>query len=179
MEVSEMKEMTRDDHENTEGTYGQMASRVFWFLDGNHLTVLADQTDTGGRYDLIEGRAPAGMQTPPHRHTRYDEQLYVLDGEHTVWAGKRKVVLHAGDTFTIPAGTAHVVAATGGGPAHGLVIASPSGFARLIEEVGTRKQAVRHRSLPLPIWSASTVSLSRLATKSSARSVPSRRRKRR
>lgn len=79
------------------------------------------------------------MQTPPHRHTRYDEQLYVLGGERTVWVGKHKVVLRAGNTFTIPACTAHVVA-TGGGPTHTLVIASPSGFARFIREAGTPDQ---------------------------------------
>lgn len=112
-----------------------MTTRAYWVL-GHQLTVLADHTETGGRYDLIEGRSPAGNQTPPHRHTRYEEQLYVLDGQHTVWVGKRKVVLHAGDTFTIPAGAAHVVAVTGEGPSHRLVIASPSGFARVIEEAG-------------------------------------------
>jgi len=74
---------TRENHEKTEGTDGQMATRTFWFL-GNRLTVLADHADTGGRYDLIEGHQPAGDQTPPHRHTRYDEQLYVVDGELTV-----------------------------------------------------------------------------------------------
>jgi quercetin dioxygenase-like cupin family protein len=127
---------TRENHEKTEGTDGRMATRTFWFL-GNRLTVLADHTETGGRYDLIEGRQPAGDQTPPHRHTRHDEQLYVVDGELTVWVGKRKVVLHDGETFRIPAGTAHVVAATGEGITHGLVIASPIGFARLIYEAGT------------------------------------------
>jgi quercetin dioxygenase-like cupin family protein len=86
---------TRENHEKTEGTDGRMATRTFWFL-GNRLTVLADHTETGGRYDLIEGRQPAGDQTPPHRHTRHDEQLYVVDGELTVWVGKRKVVLHDG-----------------------------------------------------------------------------------
>jgi quercetin dioxygenase-like cupin family protein len=115
---------------------GRMASRTFW-LFGNRLTVLADHTETGGRYDLIESRKAAGDRTPPHRHTRYDERFYVVDGELTVWVGKRKVVLHAGETFTIPAGTAHVVAATGEGITHGLVVASPSGFARLIQEAGT------------------------------------------
>jgi quercetin dioxygenase-like cupin family protein len=127
---------TRENHETTERDNSWMARRTFWFL-GNRLTALADHAVTGGHYDLIEGRQPAGNRTPPHRHTRYAEQIYVLDGERTIWAGKRKVVLHAGDTFTIPAGTDHVVAATGEGPAHSLVIASPSGFARLIEEAGT------------------------------------------
>jgi uncharacterized RmlC-like cupin family protein len=61
----------------------------------------------------------------------------VLDGEFTVWTGGREAVLRPGDSLIIPAGTAHVVAATSGGPARALVIASPSGFARLITEVGT------------------------------------------
>jgi len=61
----------------------------------------------------------------------------VLDGEFTVWAGGRRAVLRPGDNLTIPAGTPHVVATTGDGPGRGLVVASPSGFARLITEVGT------------------------------------------
>jgi hypothetical protein len=67
----------------------------------------------------------------------YAEQLYVLDGEFTVWAGESKAVHRPGDNLVIPAGTAHVAAATGSGPGRGLVIALPSGFARLITEVGT------------------------------------------
>lgn len=72
-----------------------------------------------------------------HRHNRYAEQLYVVEGEFTVWAGKQTAVLHTGDAFTIPAGTAHAVAVTGDGPGRVLVVASPSGFARLITEVST------------------------------------------
>jgi quercetin dioxygenase-like cupin family protein len=63
---------------------------------GSRLTILADHTTTDGKYDLIEGYFPPGSQTPPHRHTRYSEQLYVLEGEFTVWVGKNKVVLKAG-----------------------------------------------------------------------------------
>ncbi len=127
---------TRDFRANVARADRQMAAPAYWFL-GNRLSVLADHTTTGGRYDLIEGRPPAGDQTPPHRHTRYSEQLFVLDGELTVWVGRDKSVFHAGDTFTIPIGEIHVVAATGGGPAHGLVIASPSGFGYLIQTMGT------------------------------------------
>ena len=108
-----------------------------YWLFGTRLRVLADQTNTGGRYDLIEGWFSPGTQTPLHRHAAYGEQVYVLDGEFTVWAGGRKAVLGPGDDFLIPAGTAHVVAATGDVPARALVVASPSGFARLITEAGT------------------------------------------
>jgi quercetin dioxygenase-like cupin family protein len=108
----------------------------YWLL-GTRLSVLAGHAETGGRYDLVEGWFSPGTQTPPHRHSAYSEQLYVLDGEFTVWLGGRKAVLRPGDSLTIPAGTAHVVAATGDGPGRALVIASPTGFARLITEVGT------------------------------------------
>ena len=46
-------------------------------------------------------------------------------------------MLCPGDDLLIPAGTAHVVAATGDGPGRALVVASPSGFARLVTEAGT------------------------------------------
>ncbi|MEH2353047.1 cupin domain-containing protein [Nostoc sp.] len=110
------------------------------WLFGTRLNIIADRTTTGGQYDLIEGYFPPGTQTPPHRHTRYSEQLYVLEGEFTVWASENKVVLNAGESFLIPAGTPHVVAALSNRPARGLVVAAPSGFARLIAAVGTQDE---------------------------------------
>ncbi|MBD1834943.1 cupin domain-containing protein [Cyanobacteria bacterium FACHB-472] len=107
------------------------------WLFGSCLNIVADHTTTGGQYDLIEGYFPPGTQTPPHRHTRYSEQLYVLSGEFTVWAGENKVVLSAGESFLISPGTPHVVAVLSDKPARGLVVAAPSAFARLIEAVGT------------------------------------------
>nr|MDZ8003370.1 cupin domain-containing protein [Nostoc sp. DedSLP05]MDZ8100884.1 cupin domain-containing protein [Nostoc sp. DedSLP01] len=112
----------------------------FW-LFGSCLTILADRTMTGGQYDLIEGYFPPGTQTLLHRHTRYSEQLYVLEGEFTIWAGEQKVVLTTGESFLIPVGTPHVVAAIGDQPARGLVIAAPSAFARLIAATGTQDKA--------------------------------------
>jgi quercetin dioxygenase-like cupin family protein len=103
----------------------------------HQLTIIADRTTTGGQYDLIKGYFPPGAQTPLHRHTRYSEQIYVLEGEFTVWADKQKLVLSPGESFLIPVGTPHVMAALGDRPACGLVIAAPSGFARLIEAINT------------------------------------------
>ena len=113
--------------------------KSFWLLN-NYLTIVADRTTTDGKYDLIEGYFPSGAQTPPHRHTRYSEQLYVLEGEFTVWVGKDKVVLGAGESAFIPMGIPHVVAALSGEPARGLVVASPSGFADIIAATGTQNQ---------------------------------------
>src|SRR5260370_16438095 len=90
-----------------------------------------------GACALVDGWSPAGTQTPPHRHQRYSEHFYVLEGELTVWAGRRKVVLRPGDDLLILPGTAHAFHVTGAGPWRALAVASPSRFARLFTEAGT------------------------------------------
>ena len=113
--------------------------RKSYWLVGSRLSVIAGAAETQDRYDLVDGWFPAGAAVPPHRHQRYSEQIYVLEGEFTIWiggSGKRKAVLRPGDDLFIPTGTPHALAATGSGPVRALVIASPSGFARLITEVG-------------------------------------------
>lgn len=115
-------------------------TQSFW-LFGSYLTILAERTTSGGHYDLIEGYFSPGTQTPLHCHTRYWKQLYVLEGEFTVWADKNKIVLNTGENFLIPIGTPHVVAEIDDKPAHGLAIAAPSAFARLIATVGTQEKA--------------------------------------
>jgi len=111
-------------------------TQSFW-LFGSRLTIVADRTTVDGKYDLIEGYFPPSTQTPPHRHTRYSEQLYVLEGEFTAWVSENKVVLGTGESVLIPMGTPHVVAALSDRPARGLVVASPSAFAHLVEATGT------------------------------------------
>ena len=113
------------------------AMRKSYWLVGTRLSVLAGPADTDGRYDLVEGWFPTGAQVPPHLHRRHAEQIYVLDGDFSVWTGGRKAVLRPGDDIAIPVGTPHALAVTGDGPGRALVIVSPSGFARLITEVGT------------------------------------------
>jgi quercetin dioxygenase-like cupin family protein len=111
-------------------------TQTLW-LFGTRLTIHADHNTTGGQYDLIEGYFPPGTQTPLHRHTRYSEQLYVLEGEFTVWAGENKVVLRPGESYLIAPSTPHVVATASDKSARGLVVAAPSAFARVVETVGT------------------------------------------
>jgi mannose-6-phosphate isomerase-like protein (cupin superfamily) len=110
-------------------------ARSYW-LFGARFTVHASHENTAGCYDLVEGGGPPGFQTPLHRHSRYSERFYILQGEFTIWAGEQTVVLRPGDVYTIPAGTAHALAITGMGRGRALVIAEPSGFARLIMEAG-------------------------------------------
>ncbi|HEY9623942.1 MAG TPA: cupin domain-containing protein [Crinalium sp.] len=114
-------------------------TQSFW-LFGAQLRIVADHSTTEGQYDLIEGRFLPGTQTPLHRHTRYSEQLYVLEGQLTVWAAENRVVLAAGENVLIPAGTPHTIGVFNNSPVHALVIAAPSSFARLIAAVGTQHE---------------------------------------
>jgi mannose-6-phosphate isomerase-like protein (cupin superfamily) len=111
-------------------------AQSFW-LFGSRLNIIADRTTTKGQYDLIEGYFPPGTQTPLHRHMRYSEQLYVLEGKFTVWAGENKFVLSASESFLISPCTPHAIGVFSDRPARGLVVAAPSSFARLIAAVGT------------------------------------------
>ena len=145
-------------------------TRSYW-LFGNRFTVHANHKDTAGRYDLIEGNPASGYQTPLHRHTRYAEQFYILEGEFTVWAGERKAVLHPGDVFTIPAGTAHAVAVTGAAQAEGWSSPRRAGSPASSWGPEPRTQA-RGRPPNCPIGRSSTAFAPRLATRSSARPAP-------
>ncbi|SRR5579883_960353 len=108
-----------------------------WLFGSSCLTILADHTATRRQYDLLETYILPGKQTPLHRHMRYSEHLYVLEGEFTVWAGENKLVLNAGDHFLIPVGVPHVVGVLNDRPGHGLMVTAPSGFARLVAAAGT------------------------------------------
>jgi quercetin dioxygenase-like cupin family protein len=110
-------------------------SKSFWLL-GTLTRILADNETTEGRYDLIEGTFQPGVATPMHRHTTYSEHLFVLEGEFTVHTEAEVIVLKPGEDFFIPRGTVHAVV-SGQALARGLVVASPSGFARLIKAAGT------------------------------------------
>jgi uncharacterized cupin superfamily protein len=47
--------------------------------------VLTPGGDTGGRHDLVEAVQAPGTTTPLHLRTRYDERLWVIEGEVIAW----------------------------------------------------------------------------------------------
>ena len=62
---------------------------AYWWIDTLWI-VLADATDTGGRYSLMEELAPKGSGPGPHKHTWSDETYYMLDGEITFLVADQK-----------------------------------------------------------------------------------------
>jgi mannose-6-phosphate isomerase-like protein (cupin superfamily) len=98
--------------------------------------ILTTGAETSGRHDLVEVFQLPDNAAPLHLHTRYEERLWVLDGQCTMWCGPDKVELAAGDYYAIPIHTPHAIKAGPGG-CRSLMISSPAGFAELIARAAT------------------------------------------
>jgi quercetin dioxygenase-like cupin family protein len=100
------------------------------------ITVLTRGGETDGRHDLVRGFAAPGMTTALHSHSRYEERLFMVGGELTVWAGEEEAVLRPGDLYTIRRNVPHMLQAGPDG-ADTLNISSPAAFAELVERTAT------------------------------------------
>lgn len=99
-------------------------------------TILTTGAETGGRHDLLDTVMPAGVMTPLHLHTRYEERVYVISGSLTVWVGPDKLTVGSGGYYHIPIHVPHTVQA-GSEDTHAIIISSPAGFAELVARAGT------------------------------------------
>ena len=60
-----------------------------WFLR-NRVRIHISGLQTDGAFALLESTGPAGDHTPLHVHHLDDEGFYVLEGELTLWVGRRQ-----------------------------------------------------------------------------------------
>lgn len=96
--------------------------------DGVLLTLKAVGHQTLGSYSLTEIELESGATFPSHRHARYAEGLYVLEGEVKVQADGRSLVASAGSAVVIPPGAAHALNNSGGRNARILSVTTPGGI---------------------------------------------------
>ena len=102
----------------------------------NSVRFLADSSQTGGNYGLVEYRAGPDFRGPKaHIHDEMEEGFYVLEGEFGIQLGAENVQAPTGTFVLIPRGTVHTFWNAGEGPARFLLIASPGGFERYFEEL--------------------------------------------
>lgn len=111
-------------------------SQNYW-LFGTGVNILVDELKSNGNYDLIEGTFGSSVETPLHAHGEYDEAIYVIEGEFTVYMPGVTIKAAAGDNIFIPKSTPHAVVSGIDSVNKALTVASPSGFAKLIRNVGT------------------------------------------
>lgn len=100
------------------------------------VNILARGSETDGRHDMVDAFMLPNAATPPHLHTRYEERLFVTEGELTVWLDEERRVLAPGDFVSIRLNVPHMIKAGAEG-ARSILVTSPAGFAELIERTAT------------------------------------------
>jgi quercetin dioxygenase-like cupin family protein len=117
-------------------------------MPGNKVSFVHRQPDSA--YSLVEWTSePGAPGSSVHVHRMTDEAFYVLEGTFGFQLGEETVEVSAGAFVFAPKGVVHAFWNQGPSPARMLVMMSPSGFVRYLEElaeglatVGTSEEAV-------------------------------------
>jgi mannose-6-phosphate isomerase-like protein (cupin superfamily) len=114
---------------------GRGEGKSFWLLTDLHtFKVVGD--DTNGALVVAELTAGPDLGPPPHLHRNSDESFYILEGTFDFSLAGRAFTAGAGEFVRLPKGVLHTHRAGGGASARALVIQSPAGVERFIEEAG-------------------------------------------
>jgi quercetin dioxygenase-like cupin family protein len=114
---------------------GRGEGKAFWLLTDLHtFKVVGD--DTNGALAVAELTAGPELGPPPHIHRNSDESFYILEGTFDFSLAGQAFSAGAGAFVFLPKGVVHTHRAGGGAPARALVIQSPAGVERFIEEAG-------------------------------------------
>ena len=114
---------------------GPGEGKSFWLLTDLH-TFKVVGNDTNGALAVAELTAGPELGPPPHIHRHSDECFYILEGIFDFSLAGRAFTAGAGAFVLLPKGVVHTHRAGGGASARALVIQSPSGVERFIEEAG-------------------------------------------
>ena len=83
---------------NVESTFAYM---------GSLMTFLANGSETGGRFALMEFYTKPGNEPPPHVHEREHELYFVLEGRMRFYCEDKTLDIGAGEVVFLPQGKAH------------------------------------------------------------------------
>ncbi|MFN0020524.1 MAG: cupin domain-containing protein [Pirellulaceae bacterium] len=110
------------------------AGRTVTVLGGDVVTFKVTAAETDGAFSVFETITPPNGGPPPHVHQREDETFYVLEGEFLFQIGGTTAVARPGTTLVAPRGIPHSFRNVGLTAGKLLVIISPGGFERFIED---------------------------------------------
>jgi quercetin dioxygenase-like cupin family protein len=129
---------------------GSGEGKSFWLLTDLHtFKVVGD--DTNGAFTVAELTAGPELGPPPHIHRNNDESFYILEGTFEFSLAGQAFTARAGAFVHLPKGVLHTHRAGGGALARALVIQSPAGVERFIEEAGTPATDPTVRPVPPPL----------------------------
>lgn len=123
-----------------------------YWLTTDRLTFKLTGAETNGQFTLVESVAVPEFGPPPHIHTRQHECFYVLEGEWEFNDNGRTFTAGPGAVVHLPKGQLHTHRAVGATPARALIVYTPAGLERFVEEAGTpvTNPAVRPAPPPMP-----------------------------
>jgi quercetin dioxygenase-like cupin family protein len=111
------------------------AGKSLW-LTSDLFVFKTTSEDTNGAFSLADVSAGPDFGPPPHIHHREDETFYVTGGSFEFTIGGQTFTAGAGSLVYLPKGVVHEHHAAGGAPATALVLYTPAGVERFIEEAG-------------------------------------------
>ena len=104
-------------------------------LGGFGVTVLADESTTGGEFSLIEtGETTAGLGPPLHIHRDCAESFYVISGSYRMHLDGQDFDCPAGSFVYVPVGMRHTFQSAGPG-SRKLNLYTPAGMVGYFEEL--------------------------------------------
>ena len=124
--------------------------KSFWLLT-DLFTFKVVGGDTNGAFTVAEVTAGPELGPPPHIHRDSDESFYILEGTFDFSLAGQAFSAGAGSFVHLPRGVVHTHRAGGGAAAKALVIQSPAGVERFIEEAGKPATDVTARPAPPPM----------------------------
>lgn len=111
-----------------------MQSHHSFTLLGLTITVRLRAEESGGVQSIIEEQLPPGKRSPPHA-IRQDATLYLLEGAITLTRNGVSVPMQVGDAQFIAQGVTRNIMNTGTADARLLVIVTPGGYERFLEDL--------------------------------------------
>jgi quercetin dioxygenase-like cupin family protein len=118
-------------------TSTSISAEELMFL-GSRSRILATSESTAGEYGLVDMvEVPAGDMPPLHVHHTHDEGFLLLEGELLLFMPGREITLHPGEFVLAPRGIPHTYQ-VGESPARWLVLSTPAGFERFVEDVAAQ-----------------------------------------
>ena len=129
-------------------------------------TFVVTGTDTNGAFALFDGIIPPGGGPPPHCHG-YEETLFVIEGELTVFHDHSRTVVKKNAVLHVPGWVPHMLKNFTSSPTRVICVTSPPGLEDQFAEIGQR---VPDRNSPAPVLSpAEQERIAKLAPGSSER----------
>ncbi len=104
---------------------------------GPNLQTVKIGAETGSEHlGIFESVFPIGAGPSAHRHLRYAEAFYVLEGEIEYRLGERRVTATPGTWVFVPAGVIHAFRNVSAGNARHLVVTSPAIALQMVDDLG-------------------------------------------